>query len=168
MKNILYLLTILLTFYSCSTKPEFPKEPYIEFVSLSKTHINETDTLWVNLTFQDGDGNLGKDVSLNANCNSSCEFESDTSCFNDPFYGAFLIDMRDSCFVQHDLPDFEPSGNAKAVSGKLLLNIPPVFCKNGGCSSCTTDTLVYKIIVRDVEGNWSNVVFTDTIFIDCL
>ena len=167
LKNIILLLGISLVLLQCTTKPVFPNEPHIEFVSISKNHVKVGDTLWVNLSFEDGDGNLGKDESLSANCNSVCEYASDSSCFLDPFYGAFLIDMRDSCFVFHDLPNFEPNGNIKAVSGTLLLNIPPIFCKIGNCTTCTEDTLVYKIIVRDVEGNWSNTVFTDTIYIDC-
>ena len=153
--------------FACSTKPQYPDEPIIEYVSLSQTHINEFDTLWVKLRFTDGDGNLGRDVNTNATCKTNCEYTSDSSCFKDPYFGAFLIDMRDSCFVYHKLPDFEPEGSVKDVSGEILLNIPPVFCKNGACTTCTEDTLVYKIILRDASGNYSNSVFTDTIYINC-
>lgn len=162
----LYIILIVFAI-ACSVKPEFPVEPKIEYVSISKTHVNEFDTLWVKLNFQDGDGNLGKQVNLNATCKTNCEYESDSSCYKDPFYGAFLIDMRDSCYVFHDLPDFEPDGKIKAVSGELLLNIPLVFCKKGACTTCTEDTLVYKILVRDIDQNFSNAVFTDTIYISC-
>lgn len=170
MKNIIYILfTIALSFvfFACNNKPSYPDIPNIEYVSISKNHVNQFDTLWVKLRFTDGDGNLGRDVNLSANCVTNCEFISDSSCFKDPFFGAFLIDMRDSCFVYHKLPDFEPDGQIKAVSGEILLNIPPIFCKNGICTTCTQDTLVYKILLRDASGNYSNSVFTDTIFIEC-
>ncbi len=166
-KKIFFIFFIASLLIACLNKPDFPDEPKIEFVSLSKTHVNEFDTLWATVNFEDGDGNLGKNISLSANCKTNCEFTSDSSCFLDPFYGAFLIDMRDSCFVFHDLPDFEPDGNIKAVSGELRLNIPPVYCKLNDCPTCTEDTLVYKIIVRDASLNWSNEIFTDTIFITC-
>ena len=165
--KIIAAVLMIFAVYSCSNKPQYPDIPHIEYASISKTHINEYDTLWVKLNFTDGDGNLGRDVTTSATCVTNCEYLSDSSCFKDPYFGAFLIDMRDSCFVYHKLPDFEPDGKIKAVSGEILLNIPPVYCKNGACATCTEDTLVYKIILRDAAGNYSNPVLTDTIYIAC-
>jgi len=165
--KITLALSISLLMYSCVDKPDFSDIPNIKFESISRTHVNQFDSLWLTLSFEDGDGNLGKLKGSSANCNSVCEYDSDTSCFKDPYYGAFLIDMRDSCFVNIFLPDFEPDGNVKAVSGELKINIPPVFCKLQNCTNCTEDTLVYKIIVRDASLNWSNTILSDTIFITC-
>lgn len=162
------LFFLVLNIFSCTVKPEFPLEPKIEFVSISKNVVNQGDTITIKLNFEDGDGNLGKDPGLSANCGSNvCEFDSDTTCFKDPFFGAFLIDMRDSCFARTNLPDFEPSGKVKAVSGELFLISPPLFCKLGACVACTEDTLVYQVVVKDLYQNYSNAVFTDTIFINC-
>jgi len=163
--SFIFLLSLLV--FSCSIKPQYPDIPHIEYVSLSNNYANEFDTLWVKLRFEDGDGNLGRDVNTHASCVTNCEYLSDSSCFKDPYFGAFLIDMRDSCFVYHKLPDFEPDGKIKAVSGDILLNIPPLFCKNGTCTTCTEDTVVYKIILRDASGNLSNSVLTDTIYLNC-
>lgn len=166
--GVILLLLIILSFVACTVKPEFPPEPKIEFVSLSKNVVNQGDTLTIKLNFEDGDGNLGKDPGLSANCGSNvCEFDSDTTCFKDPFFGAFLIDMRDSCFARTNLPNFEPNGKIKAVSGELFLITPPLFCKLGSCVGCTVDTLVYQVVVKDLVQNYSNPVFTDTIYINC-
>lgn len=165
---IVIFLLGLWTLAACTTKPNFPLEPRIEFVSISKNTVNQGDTLSISLKFEDGDGNLGKDPGLSANCGSNvCEFDSDTTCFKDPFFGAFLIDMRDSCFARTNLPNFEPNGKIKAVSGELILITPPLFCKLGSCATCTEDTLVYQVIVKDLVQNYSNAVFTDTIYIKC-
>lgn len=171
-----YILTLLffsVILVSCTTKPEFPNEPYIEFVFLEKNTANEGEQIWVNLTFTDGDGNLGQIENLTSTCGKNaiygCEFESDSSCYKDPFWSSFLIDMRDSCFSPPGhLPSFEPDGNVKAVSGELQILTNPLFCKNRKANiCCDMDTLVYKVVVRDASGNYSNKVFTDTIFINC-
>lgn len=168
-QHIIFLFFFLLVLASaCTVKPDFPPEPKIEFVSISKNVVNQGDTLTIKLNFEDGDGNLGKDPGLNANCGTNvCEFDSDTTCFKDPFFGAFLIDMRDSCFARTNLPNFEPNGKIKAVSGELFLITPPLFCKLGNCLTCTEDTLVYQVVVKDLVQNYSNAVFTDTIYINC-
>ncbi|MGB1017584.1 MAG: hypothetical protein ACPGVH_00815 [Chitinophagales bacterium] len=167
-KFYFFFFAIVCTFLACTTKPDFPPEPKIEFLYLSKNQVNVGDTLSLVLSFEDGDGNLGKDAGISANCGINvCDFDSDTTCFKDPYYGAFLIDMRDSCFALTNLPNFEPNGKIKAVSGELILKSPPIFCKLGACTSCTTDTLVYKIVVRDLTQNLSNEIFSDTIYINC-
>ena len=83
---------------SCTVKPEFPNEPYIEFVSLEKNTANEGEQIWVNLTFTDGDGDLGQ-VSINeSTCGKNsiylCEYDSDSSCYKDPFWSVFLININ--------------------------------------------------------------------------
>lgn len=155
---------------SCTVKPEFPNEPYIEFVSLEKNIANEGEQIWVNLTFTDGDGDLGQ-VSINeSTCGKNpiylCEYDSDSSCYKDPFWSVFLININDSCFgTPGHLPSFEPAGSVKAVSGELQIKTNPLFCKNNGC--CSIDTVVFKLVVRDASGNYSNKILTDTIFINC-
>ena len=140
--SFLIFLFILVSMIACTVKPEFPPEPRIEFVSISKNVINQGDTFTINLKFEDGDGNLGKDSEVTQSCGLNvCDFTSDTTCFKDPFFGAFLIDMRDSCFALTNLPDFEPNGKVKAVSGELILISPPIFCK-----LLMTKTLFIKIL----------------------
>ena len=123
------------------------------------------ETLKVTLRFTDGDGDLGKIVANNSDCSdNNCEFTSDSTCYKDPFYSCFIIDMRDSCFSTIALPELEPSGSIKAISGEIDIAVPPVFCK---CNSCTTDQVEFQIVVKDASGNYSNTILSETISVNC-
>jgi hypothetical protein len=57
---------------TCSRPPEFPNEPVIEFIGLSKNTIIQSrssqlpqDTIEISFKFTDGDGNLGNADSVN-------------------------------------------------------------------------------------------------------
>jgi hypothetical protein len=168
MQNIftLFVCGLLLTFIaSCVSEPEYPDEPVITYRSISKSTVQEGDSLLLTFSFTDGDGNLGKKLANNADCsNNNCEFTSDSTCYKDPFYSCYIIDMRDSCFSAIALPDLDPNGNVKAISGEIDIVIPPLFCK---CMSCPNDQVEYQIIIRDASGNYSNVILSETISISC-
>ncbi len=168
MQNIftLFVCGLLLTFIaSCVSEPEYPDEPAITYRSISKSTVQEGDSLLLTFSFTDGDGNLGKKLANNADCsNNNCEFTSDSTCYKDPFYSCYIIDMRDSCFSAIALPDLDPNGNVKAISGEIDIVIPPLFCK---CMSCPNDQVEYQIIIRDASGNYSNVILSETISISC-
>ncbi|MFT4643768.1 MAG: hypothetical protein ACI8ZX_000161 [Planctomycetota bacterium] len=169
-KYIFIFTVVITTIFSCTIKPDFPNEPIIKFISLDDNVANQGAQIWVNLTFTDGDGNLGQVDVAESTCGKSpiylCEYDTDSSCYKDPFWSSFLIDVEDSCFgVPGHLPSFEPDGNVKAVSGELRILTNPLFCKNNGNSNI--DTVVFKVIVRDASGNYSNKVLTDTIYVNC-
>ena len=168
-KSFLMVLAVLLSLSACMEDLELPPEPVIEFVSLSATNIDEFESLILTISFEDGDGDIGYGSGVTRDCADSlvCDFESEISCFNDPFWNAILIDMRDSCFVPpYIFPDIQ-DGNNSAVFGEIELVVPPIFCKNFGCPTCETDTLVYQVLIKDRAQNISNPVFTDTIIINC-
>lgn len=168
MQNILKLLVIGLFFAglsACVKEPNYPLEPEIEYITSSKLLVQEGDSFSITFRFTDGDGNIGFIEGLNSNCSdNNCEYESDSTCFKDAFYSCFLIDQRDSCFASIAVPDVEPSGNIKAVSGELEVAVPPVFCK----CVCDFDTLKYQIIVKDRTNNYSNVILSEAVIVDCL
>jgi hypothetical protein len=63
MQNIftLFVCGLLLTFIaSCVSEPEYPDEPAITYRSISKSTVQEGDSLLLTFSFTDGDGNLGK------------------------------------------------------------------------------------------------------------
>ena len=66
------LATTLILTESCSRPPEFPDEPVIEYIGLSKNTIIQSrssqlpqDTIEISFKFTDGDGNLGNADSVN-------------------------------------------------------------------------------------------------------
>jgi len=168
-KALAWFLLPLVLLISCIDDFDFPPEPIIEFVSISKSEINQFEGLTLTVSFTDGDGDIGYPADINRSCgNNVCDFTSDTSCYLNPIWSAILIDMRDSCYVvPYILPDIEQKGKNKAVKGEVDLLVPPIFCKNFGCTNCAIDTLVYQIILKDRAQNFSNPVFSDTIFINC-
>ena len=168
MQKIFKLLVfgLLLTLMAaCVSEPEYPDEPFIEYLSVSKNNVTQGDSILLTFSFTDGDGNFGKSNVSNANCSSNnCEYLSDSTCFKDAFYSCYIIDLRDSCFSSIALPDVEPSGNIKAVSGEMDVVVPPIFCK---CFGCPNDTVQYQIVVKDRAANYSNSIESDLIYIVC-
>ena len=164
----LFVVGLLLTFLaSCVSEPEYPIEPVIGYVGASKTVVNEFDSLTLTFSFTDGDGDLGKVRSQNSNCSDFCSYEGDTSCFQDPFFACFFIDQRDSCYGALTLPNLEPNGNIKAISGEIDIVIPPVFCKCGSNACPPSQDVIYQIIVSDFAGNFSNLILSEPITIIC-
>lgn len=168
-RSFFLILILLCALSACLEDLELPPEPKIEFVSLSATNINEFDNLTLTISFEDGDGDIGYGPNTNRSCgNNVCDFESDSSCFLNPIWSAIVIDMRDSCYISpYILPDIESDANGKAIFGEVDLSIPPIFCKNFGCSNCEIDTLVYQVILKDKAQNLSEPIFTDTIYVSC-
>lgn len=164
MQNKLYIFLafgLLTGLWACVAEPEYPNEPQIEYIRVSTTQENVQGSVLASLTisFKDGDGDLGGSEIDNPNCSSNCEYLSDTSCYNDKFYSAFVIDSRDSCFQYFQLPDLTPTGNVKAISGELDL----YFFLNEKPSPFTSDTVFYYVTIRDRSGNYSNIVRTEDI-----
>jgi len=163
---ILFVLGLLLTFLAaCVSEPDYPDEPYIEYLSISKNELTQGDSLLVTISFTDGDGNL-KDSDIEPTCVSNCAFDMDSSCYYDPAFSIFAIDMRDSCYTYLTLPDLEPEGDIKAISGELDIVILP-FCKCSGSGCPSTEKTVFQIIIKDASNNYSNVVLTDSITVNC-
>ena len=129
--KISLIILIFPLIFACIEPQEFPPEPRIEFLSLSSDMVNEFDTLTLTLSFEDGDGDIGYSPNVVRICGSNpCDYVSDSSCYLNDIWSAILIDMRDSCYITpYNLPDIEPDGDIKAVSGEVDLAIPPIFCK---------------------------------------
>ena len=84
----LFLITSLLAIVlvpSCVQPPDYPKEPVIQYIGLSKTLMKQgtgyADSLLVTFSFTDGDGDLGFPES-------------------DPTASVFIRDSRDSFWAR--------------------------------------------------------------------
>lgn len=163
-----FVLGLLLTFIAaCVSEPEYPNEPAITFVEVSKTEVNNFDSLTVTFGFTDGDGDLGRERTDVTSCTSFCEFEGGTACYLDPYYSCFYIDNRDTCYGALILPDLEPDGNIKAISGEVEIVIPSVECKCGDDPCPPTQELIFEIVIVDYAGNYSNKFKSEPITISC-
>ncbi len=142
--SFLILLLILLV-ASCVKPPDYPIEPRIEFVSMNQQTFDELDedSLSVVIYFEDGDGDLGSEDSVNM----------------------FWEDSRVPGYqVPFKIPFIEVQGNSKAISGTITTFYPISFCIN---DDDPIDTFYYKIYIVDRAGHESNVDSTDLIFLNC-
>ncbi len=142
--SFLILLLILLV-ASCVKPPDYPIEPRIEFVSMNQQSFDELDedSLSVVIYFEDGDGDLGSEDSVNM----------------------FWEDSRVPGYqVPFKIPFIEVQGNSKAISGTITTFYPISFCIN---DDDPIDTFYYKIFIVDRAGHESNVDSTDLIFLHC-
>ncbi len=169
MSNLFFYTCIFLfasTLLTCVKGPNYPVEPHIEYLSIDKNVVDNYEVIKIKFSFKDGDGDLGGLYTENSTCSgvAVCEYESDSSCFNDHHWSFFAIDMRDSCFTYIRLPDVEPEGSIKGVSGEMEVSIIAVCtCLN----NCTEQTTSYKLVVRDKAGHLSNFAYTEPVTINC-
>lgn len=162
MPRLILAVLVILTIAACVSAPDFPDEPVITFESLSKseipqTTINPLDSLMIQLSFTDGDGDLsGDSVDI------------------------FVVDSRFPGRPQpFNLPAIPAEGTANGISGDIFLNLifegaaNPLCCIFNG-RACQVDedfpadTVVYSIQIMDRAGNLSNVVETPPVTIRCV
>lgn len=162
------LLLPVLFFAACVNPPDFPDEPVITYVGISKNSIrqfNESnqvlDSIIIQFSFTDGDGDL--------------------SLRNDSFSDIFLNDSRlEALITPFNVPLIPTEGTGNGISGDIfitLINSSGVCCirdrGNGLRDICFTDTSFpldtfrYNIQIMDRAGNMSNIIQTEPIQIRC-
>lgn len=162
-KYTLYIVSILFTIYmvpSCINAPDYPDEPVIEYIGISKNTLNQnnlnTDSVYLYFSFTDGDGDLGHAA-------------------RDTFRNVFIVDTRTGNIQDRFKTPFIPlEGVGNGITGDIELlmyttcclfpdNIPP-------CSEpeqYPLDTIVYEVYLRDRAGNESNKITTEPIVLSC-
>ena len=163
MKNIL-LVSLLLLALSCTRPPDYPIEPVIEFVSLSKNTFSQrlegVDEIILTLSFTDGDGDIGN---------------SERTPDNEDI---IIIDTRDGGpEAPNHLVQIPPAGSNNGVSGEIYITLLGTCCTyppsvpDLPCMPATTavnqDTLIYEIYIKDRAGNESNILTLEPIYITC-
>lgn len=155
-RHLLFALLIL-THGSCIDPPDYPVQPEIEYLGMSKFQMVQdefhTDSIFVFFSFTDGDGDLGSNDSLNV----------------------FLIDTRDNFITnRYRLPFFPEEGANNGVSGEITVKIFTTCCiYPTGQPPCTPseqfpfDTVSYRIYIKDRAGHQSNIIETDPILVEC-
>jgi hypothetical protein len=159
MKSIFSLFLIVSVFFAaCVRPPDYPIEPRVEFLSLSKNIVKQgvnKDTLYLSVSFTDGDGDIG--------------FQNNDSTL-------YIIDTRDKTRVDdvQGLPSVPEQGAGNGITGEIQMRIYGGCCSNGltPCFPKPTDkyaqdTVIYDIYIKDRAGHESNHVKTPPIYILC-
>jgi len=103
----------------------------------------DEDSLSIVVYFEDGDGDLGSDDSINM----------------------FWEDSRVPGFqIPFKIPFINIQGNSKAISGTITTYYPITFCLS---DDDAIDTFYYKIYIVDRAGHESNVDSTGLIYLNC-
>ncbi|MFT7589899.1 MAG: hypothetical protein ACI959_002120 [Limisphaerales bacterium] len=135
---------------TCEKPPEYPLEPIITFESLSSNSITEfsNDSLSMTFSFTDGDGDLGYDGEGGGEPNI---FVEDIRVLGSP-----ITYRMDSLGIRSNVP---------AISGTIKI----VF--SNGFFACLEDvdieTTRFTVQIVDRAGNYSNIIETPDINIDC-
>ena len=158
----LKLLTSALLFgllvYSCTKPPEYPIEPEIEYLRLTKNAMQQgafnEDSVLVTISFTDGDGDLGDQDSLNL----------------------FITDARTG-FLENSykIPFIPEQGASNGISGEISFALFTTCCiyDDQSIPPCTPNTnepskqVTYKIYIEDRAGHRSNEVETEPITLLC-
>jgi len=162
MKSLLYsiLALSLLVVISCTNPPEYPNEPTIEFVSMSKTSmlqsnvVGSNDSILLTLSFTDGDGDIGSE-----------EGDSSKIHYYDPRQNFEQIPL--------EIPFVGLQGIGQGISGEIYAIIPSTCCvyddERFTCSKAPgeTDEVVFEMWIVDRAGNESNRINLPPITILC-
>ena len=164
----LFFLCVLIGFLSssCRRPIQFPKEPYLEFVSLTVidngTAIDEKATLL--LYFTDGDGNIGLDESFDRP-----PFDTGSVYYNNFFVnyyakrnGEFVLFPEISDFFRARLPRFLSSDTPEPLEGEIKRSLD---VRNIQLTAPAIDTIKFECWIVDRDLNESNHVFTSEIFV---
>lgn len=139
-----YILLILFVLAACVKPPKYDITPKISFVSVNKTVFTELDpdSLAVTFHFEDGDGDIGDQDSIDMYWEDS----------RAPGY-----------YIPFKIPFLPLEGNSEAISGDVTTYVYLVHCLSG----YDIDTFHYNIQIKDRAGHYSNIINTPDIYIYC-
>lgn len=166
MKNYsqLFAFLFILLAFSCTKPPDYPDEPVIEFLSLSRSTIpqgtNLNDTIWITIGFTDGDGDIGLEETTDKQLT-----------IIDTHFNSITEDN----IMQVSVPFVPEQGAGNGISGTISVATFTNCCVHPvqGAAPCSvipgypTDSLVYEIFMTDRAGNESNHIFTEPIILLC-
>lgn len=136
-------------FLSCQDPSPIPK---LTFKGLSKQSMQQggTDSLFLTFDFIDGDGDVGSDTN-----------------------NIQVLDSRNQEVLStHKVPNFITNGQQKR-SGTITLELLSPCCIYSNGTRCQssiqypTQEMHYQIQLVDQAGNWSNVIESNTIVLEC-
>ena len=152
---------LLLALAACVNPPDYPEEPIIQYEGISKDTIYQftngpTDSITIQFSFTDGDGNISTQDSADI----------------------FITDSRfPSILTPLAFPVIPAEGTGNGISGDVfftLINTDQAICCVYNDTYCVADpqypvdTFSYSIFILDRDGNRSNTIQTEQIQVLCL
>ena len=157
-------IALLSLLASCASPPEYPVEPYIEFVSFSKDTLRRAsslsdfparDTLLITFSFTDGDGDIGDEENNQI----------------------FLTDLRNDEITKLEVPLVPELGASNGIKGKITARQFTKCCLYPDSlilSECTPvqvtmtyDEVPFELYIMDRKGHKSNVIQLPPVYIKC-
>lgn len=154
MKNILGVFLLLAGIAACVQPPDYPVEPEIEFVRLSKSEVLQAiDTFTITFAYTDGDGDIGLDPSAQEN-------------------NVTITDSRSGFEETFKVPEVPEQGAANGISGEISLLVNASCCLNSSpicqpTANANPEEIIYTIQMKDKAGNQSNIITTSPINLIC-
>lgn len=157
---ILFIIANVIIINSCTIAPDYPDEPVIEYIGVSKATLDQgnlnTDSLFVYFSFTDGDGDLGQQAT-------------------DTTRNIFIIDSRTGNVQDKFKSPFIPEeGIGNGITGDVELLVYTTCClfpdNTPPCEApekYPLDTIVYEIYMKDRAGNISNRIQSEPIILRC-
>lgn len=155
--SYIFLLSVTV---SCINAPDYPDEPLIEYIGISKNTLDQsnfnTDSLFLKFSFTDGNGDLGHNP-------------------NDTARNIYIRDLRTGLIQDRFKSPFIPEeGIGNGITGNIELLLYTTCCRYpGNIMPCEVvedipfDTVVFEVSIRDRAGNFSNKIQTEPIIIRC-
>jgi len=155
MKNIILLsILIMLAITACVQPPDYPIEPEIEFLNISKSEVLQAiDTFRIAFSYTDGDGDIGLDL-------------------DDPDNNVIITDSRTGFEETFKVPVIPQQGATNGISGKISLLVFASCCLNSNpiclpTPNANPEEIVYTVRMFDKAGNESNTIQTSPIMLIC-
>ena len=162
LKKYFPLMFLMGLLAACANPPDYPIEPTIEFMSVSKDTMRRSgfqlDTTFITLSFTDGDGDIGHE-------NNEVLLYAQDSRYDSTF------------ILKLGIPLVPELGSSNGLKGEMTFraftsccNFPPSLylddC-NDVHPDMPYDEFTYDIYIEDRAGNRSNTITTTPIYIRC-
>ncbi len=147
MMKVLGILLMMGIMIGCgSNEPVFPIVPKIEFLSISKTEVKEFEDIDIVIKYQDGDGDIGNEISDSLN------------------YDLFLLDQRPGLptpfydgIIRYNLPNLTTETRKPSIQGTIKINVQGLVRLN---PLLARENCAFGIYLKDRAGHHSDTVFT--------
>jgi hypothetical protein len=148
-------IAVFIGIESCTPPPIFDETPSVEWNRFTVDTVQQfTGQVSMLVNFTDGDGDLG---------------QSDT----DSLPNMIIVDSRTDDTIYYRIPNIPRQGAANGISGEIEVDMSTICCAIPGfpilCGELpnVTDSVVYKVRIRDQKNRWSNEIETAPLRIRC-